>query len=82
MEQYEYTIRTCDKNDVLKTIKNMSKDCWEFICSCIIDISDRELYFKRLKTTQYPPKAKSDIMYCGDTMYFVTKDRSVSTTLS
>lgn len=78
MGLYEYTIRTCDKKDILKTIKSMAKDYWEFICSCPIDISDRELYFKRLKTTQYPSK----IQKSSDPMYFVTKDYSVTTTLS
>lgn len=78
MELYEYTIRTCDKKDILKTIKSMAKDYWEFICSCPIDISDRELYFKRLKTTQYP----SNIIKSSDIMYFATKDYSVTTTLN
>ena len=76
MELYEYTIRTCDKKDILKTIKSMAKDYWEFICSCHIDISDRELYFKRLKTTQY----LSNIIKSSDIMYFATKDYSVTTT--
>lgn len=84
MGLYEYTIRTCDKKDILKTIKSMAHDYWEFICSCPIDISDRELYFKRLKTTQYPSKIQksSDISLAIDPMYFVTKDYSVTTTLS
>ena len=28
MELYEYTIRTCDKKDILKTIKSMAKVYW------------------------------------------------------
>lgn len=78
MAQYEYTIRTCDKKDVLKTINNMAKDFWEFICSSPIDISDRELYFKRLKTTKYPSKTNK----VSDMMYFTNNSYIVSTTLS
>jgi len=78
MELYEYTIRTCNKKDIIKTIKAMSNDFWEFICSCPIDISDRELYFKRLKTTQYPTNTKK----ASDIMYFTNNRYNVSTTMN